>query len=156
MIHTTDIPNQNIELHVDSKRHTPVLTKPLLWLITLTTGIVVGNNYYNQPLLGLMAKDFHVSEAAISMIAMLTQIGFATGLLFIVPLGDMIKRKKLILSIFLLIIASLLAMVFAPSLELLYITSFMVGFSSVVPKCSSPLRRNLLLPKNAILQSEWS
>ncbi|WP_286896436.1 MULTISPECIES: hypothetical protein [Sphingobacterium] len=83
MIHTTDITNQNIEFHVDSKRHTPVLTKPLLWLITLTTGIVVGNNYYNQPLLGLMAKDFHVSEAAISMIAMLTQIGFATGLLFI-------------------------------------------------------------------------
>ncbi|MNI01313.1 hypothetical protein D3C73_541510 [compost metagenome] len=94
MIHTTDITNQNIKLHVNSKRDTPILTKPLLWLITLTTGVVVGNNYYNQPLLGLMAKDFHVSEAAISMIAMLTQIGFATGLLFIVPLGDMIKRKK--------------------------------------------------------------
>jgi predicted MFS family arabinose efflux permease len=147
MIHTTDITNQNIELHVDSKRHTPVLTKPLLWLITLTTGIVVGNNYYNQPLLGLMAKDFHVSEAAISMIAMLTQIGFATGLLFIVPLGDMIKRKKLILSIFLLIIASLLAMVFAPSLELLYIASFMVGFSSVVPQMLVPLTAELATPE---------
>src|SRR5690606_41002281 len=101
MMHTTNIKGQTLRLHTQSKHETPVLTKSLLWLITLTTGIVVGNNYYNQPLLGLMAKDFQVSEAAISIIAMLTQIGFATGLLFIVPLGDMVKRKKLILSIFL-------------------------------------------------------
>ncbi len=118
-----------------------------MWLITLTTGIVVGNNYYNQPLLGLMAKDFHVSEAAISIIAMLTQIGFATGLLFIVPLGDMVKRKKLILSIFLLIIVSLAGMVMAPTLELLYIASFMVGFSSVVPQMLVPLTAELSTPE---------
>ena len=85
MVHTTNIADQNIEPQVNSKPDRPVLTKPLLWLITLTTGIVVGNNCYNQPLLGLMAKDFHVSEAAIIMIAMLTQIGFTTGRLFIVP-----------------------------------------------------------------------
>jgi len=94
-----------------------------------------------------MAKDFHVSEAAISMIAMLTQIGFATGLLFIVPLGDMIKRKKLILTIFLLIVVSLLAMVLAPTLELLYIASFMVGFSSVVPQMLVPLTADLAAPE---------
>lgn len=147
MIHTTNIKDQRIRLHAQSKLDTPVLTKPLLWLITLTTGIVVGNNYYNQPLLGLMAKDFHVSESAISIIAMLTQIGFATGLLFIVPLGDMIKRKKLILSIFLLIIVSLAGMVMAPTLELLYIASFMVGFSSVVPQMLVPLTAELSAPE---------
>ncbi len=147
MIHTANIADQSKEPQVNSKPDLPVLTKPLLWLITLTTGIVVGNNYYNQPLLGLMAKDFHVSEAAISMIAMLTQIGFATGLLFIVPLGDMIKRKKLILTIFLLIIASLMTMVLAPNVELLYIASFMVGFSSVVPQMLVPLTAELAAPE---------
>lgn len=131
----------------ESTQTKPVLTKSLLWLITITTGIVVGNNYYNQPLLGLMAKDFQVTETAISIIAMLTQVGFAIGLLFIVPLGDMIRRKKLILSIFLLIIASLVGMVLAPNLPLLYIASFMVGFSSVVPQMLVPLTAELSAPE---------
>lgn len=126
----------------------PKLTKGLLWLMTITTGIVVGNNYYNQPLLGLMAKDFAVTEATISTIAMLTQIGFALGLLFIVPLGDMVRRKKLILSIFALIILSLIGMVVAPTLPLLYLASFMVGFSSVVPQMFVPLTAELATEDN--------
>ncbi|WP_286589757.1 MFS transporter [Sphingobacterium sp. N143] len=121
----------------------PTLTRGLLWLMTITTGIVVGNNYYNQPLLGLMAKDFQVSEAQISMIAMLTQIGFALGLLFIVPLGDMIRRKKLILCVFVAMIISLFGMVAAPNLPLLYVASFMIGFSSVVPQMFVPLTAEL-------------
>lgn len=132
---------------IETAHTKPELTKSLLWLITITTGIVVGNNYYNQPLLGLMAKDFQVTEAAISIIAMLTQVGFAVGLLFIVPLGDMVQRKKLILSIFLLIIASLMGMVLAPTLPLLYIASFMVGFSSVVPQMLVPLTAELSAPE---------
>lgn len=121
----------------------PTLTRDLLWLMTITTGIVVGNNYYNQPLLGLMAKDFAVTETQISMIAMLTQIGFALGLLFIVPLGDMVRRKKLILSVFLAMILSLFGMVLAPNLSLLYVASFMIGFSSVVPQMFVPLTAEL-------------
>lgn len=121
----------------------PKLTASLLWLMTITTGIVVGNNYYNQPLLGLMAKDFLVSESQISLIAMLTQIGFALGLLFIVPLGDMVRRKRLILAVFVLIILSLCGMVLAPTLPLLYAASFMVGFSSVVPQMFVPLTAEL-------------
>jgi len=132
---------------IQSEQPRPILTKPTLWLITLTTGIVVGNMYYNQPLLGLMAKDFQVTEAAISIIAILTQIGFAIGLLFIVPLGDMMQRKKLLLSIFLLIIASLFGVVLAPNLMLLYIASFMVGFSSVVPQMLVPLTAELSTPE---------
>lgn len=121
----------------------PTLTPGLLWLMTITTGIVVGNNYYNQPLLSLMAKDFSVSETQISMIAMLTQIGFAMGLLFIVPLGDMVRRKKLILCVFVAMISALFSMVFAPNLPWLYAASFMIGFSSVVPQMFVPLTAEL-------------
>ncbi|MGL5233408.1 MAG: MFS transporter, partial [Empedobacter falsenii] len=126
----------------------PELSTSLLWIITLTTGIVVGNNYYNQPLLGLMAKDFNASEDKISFIAMLTQIGFALGLLFIVPLGDMMRRKRLVLSIFFFIIISLIGIVSAPSLEFLYLASFFIGFTSIIPQMLVPLTAELSTDRN--------
>ena len=61
--------------------------------MTIATGLVVANNYYNQPLLGKIATEFAVSEAAVSKITVLTQLGYAAGLLLIIPLGDKIMRK---------------------------------------------------------------
>ncbi|MBZ4188505.1 MFS transporter [Niabella beijingensis] len=121
----------------------PPLTRGVLWLMTVATGIVVGNNYYNQPLLGLMARDFGVSEGRISNIAMLTQVGFAFGLLFIVPLGDMLRRKRLIIAAFGGIIVSLLGMTVAPSVGVLFAASFMVGFTSVLPQLFVPMAAEL-------------
>ncbi|MGL4584205.1 MAG: MFS transporter, partial [Flavobacterium sp.] len=135
--------NYKEQTQIENKASQPKLTPSLLWLMTISTGIVVGNNYYNQPLLGLMAKDFFVSEAKISIIAMFTQIGFALGLLFIVPLADMLHRKRLILGIFLTIILSLFSMVLATSLPQLYLASFMVGFSSIIPQMFVPLTAEL-------------
>ena len=82
----------------------PTLSPIVLWIMIVGSGLVVANNYYNQPLLSLMAKDFNVSESKISTIAMLTQIGYAFGLLFIIPLGDLLKRKRMILFDFVFII----------------------------------------------------
>ncbi len=121
----------------------PPLNRGTLWLMTIATGVVVGNNYYNQPLLGLMARDFGVSEGQISNIAMLTQVGFALGLLLIVPLGDMLKRKRLILADFGLIILSLVGMTIAPTVEWLLLASFMVGFTSVLPQLFVPMAAEL-------------
>ena len=64
----------------------------LLLLLTTATGLVVANIYYNQPLLGLMARTYGVSELQISSISMITQIGYALGLFFIVPLGDKLRQ----------------------------------------------------------------
>lgn len=125
----------------------PLLTRSNLWLMTIATGVVVGNNYYNQPLLGLMSKNFKVSESQISLIAMLTQVGYALGLLFIVPLGDMMRRKKLILSTFFLMTISLLAMTMAPNLGFLYVASFLVGFTSVVPQMFVPMAAEMATPE---------
>ncbi len=135
--------SSNIPNLVPETSFQPTLTSGLLWLMTITTGVVVGNNYYNQPLLGLMAQDFNVTESKISIIAMLTQIGFALGLLFIVPLGDMVRRKKLILIMFIAMIISLTGMVLASHLTQLYVASLLVGFSSVVPQLFVPLAAEL-------------
>ena len=67
----------------------PHLTSLILWVMTITTGFVVANIYYNQPLLGDIAQTFHVNSAKVGQVAMFTQIGYAVGMLFIVPLGDM-------------------------------------------------------------------
>lgn len=63
----------------------PVLSRSTIRLMTIATGVIVGDNYYNQPLLGLMARDFGAPESSISNIAMLTQIGYAMGLLQVLP-----------------------------------------------------------------------
>ena len=70
----------------------------LLALLAVATGLSVANCYYNQPLLGSMAKDFAVNDFSASMVATLTQIGYVTGLVFVIPLGDLVSRKKLILT----------------------------------------------------------
>ncbi|MGJ7030490.1 MFS transporter [Niabella hirudinis] len=121
----------------------PPLNRGTLWLMTIATGVVVGNNYYNQPLLGLMARDFGVSGGRISNIAMLTQVGFALGLLLIVPLGDMVRRKRLILVDFGLIILSLVGTTVAPTVGWLFLASFMVGFTSVLPQLFVPMAAEL-------------
>ena len=73
------------------------LPSSLLWILAIIAGISVANLYYNQPLLNLISHDLKVSEFSANLIAMTTQIGYALGLLFIIPLGDLYKRKTIIL-----------------------------------------------------------
>lgn len=75
------------------------LPSSLLWILAIIAGISVANLYYNQPLLNLISHDLKVSEFSANLIAMTTQIGYALGLLFIIPLGDLYKRKQLFSSI---------------------------------------------------------
>jgi len=125
---------------IDIKNELP---KATLWLMTIATGLVVANNYYNQPLLGLIAKDLNIDEAMVSNSAMLTQIGYAFGLLLIVPLGDMFKRKKMILIDFFFIIFSLAGMALSTSIHSILIFSFFIGFTSVIPQVFVPMAAEL-------------
>jgi Arabinose efflux permease len=125
---------------IDSKNE---ISKATLWLMTIATGLVVANNYYNQPLLGLIAKDLHIDEAMVSNSAMLTQIGYAFGLLLIVPLGDMFKRKKMILIDFFFIIFSLVGMAMSTSILFILLFSFLIGFTSVIPQVFVPMAAEL-------------
>ncbi|MDT0644294.1 MFS transporter [Zunongwangia sp. F363] len=119
------------------------LSNPVLYLMAAGAGLVVANNYYNQPLLNLIAGTFKVSESEVSHIPLFTQLGYAMGLLFIIPLGDKFPRKKLILIDFVAIVSSLLVAAVAPSLLILGIASFFIGFSSVVPQLFVPMAAQL-------------
>ncbi|KAA8479982.1 MFS transporter [Arcticibacter tournemirensis] len=112
------------------------------------SGLVVANNYYNQPLLGKIADSFHISEAKASSVAVLTQVGYAVGLLFIIPLGDMVRRKRLILTDFVLILFSLLMAAMAPNIHILMVASFLIGLTSVIPQLFVPMAAHLAKPED--------
>lgn len=119
------------------------LTRSTLWLMTIASGLVVANIYYNQPLLSLIAEEFGVSEGAVSKVSVLTQIGYACGLLFIVPLGDKLWRRKLVLVDLLVVIGCLVWIYCAKDFWMLHIASFILGMTSVVPQLFVPMAAEL-------------
>lgn len=123
------------------------LSKSILWLMAIGAGLVVANNYYNQPLLGVIAKELGESESATSKVAMFTQMGYAAGLLLIIPLGDMFRRKKIIIIDFFFIILSLVVFALSKSLIVMLAASFCIGLTSVVPQIFVPIAAQLSRPE---------
>lgn len=115
--------------------------------MALCTGLVVANIYYCQPLIILIAKHFNIEERIAGRITYITQAGYAAGLLFLVPLGDRLERKKQILGTTVLAIISLIIAAKAPTFFVLEIACFLIGFSSVVPQLILPLAAHLANPE---------
>ncbi len=111
--------------------------------MSTSAGLVVANLYYNQPLLHKMSVELQVSEAAISNVALATQLGYAAGLFFIIPLGDKISNKQILKFDFALMILSLIAASVSNTLVLLIISSFFIGFSSAIPQLFVPMAAQL-------------
>ncbi|MBX5439849.1 MAG: MFS transporter [Thermoflavifilum sp.] len=103
----------------------------LRWLMAIGCGAAVANIYYCQPLLGAFSRYFHVSEADAGNINIFTQVGYGLGMLFILPLGDKISRRNLILTLFLLAAVVLGITGLSLNLWMLDICSVAVGLLSV-------------------------
>lgn len=119
------------------------LSNSTLYLMSISAGLVVANLYYNQPLLHLISLSFKVSESAVSNVALATQLGFALGLLFVIPLGDKVSNHKIIKFDFILMILSLIAAGLSNSLMLLIISSLFIGFTSAIPQLFVPMAAQL-------------
>ncbi len=121
----------------------PQMARGLILLFAFSCGAIVANLYYAQPIIALIAPDLHMSGGMASLIVSLTQIGYAAGLFFLVPLGDLVENKKLMVVTALMSIASLVlaATVHAPGLFLA--VSLIVGFSSVAVQLLIPLAAHL-------------
>lgn len=72
------------------------LDKGVVLLFAIACGLAVGNVYYAQPLLDAMAEAFEMSPGSIGIVMTLTQVGYGIGLLLLVPLGDLLNRRRLI------------------------------------------------------------
>ncbi|WP_234124052.1 MFS transporter [Clostridium hydrogenum] len=125
----------------------PVLSNLLIMVMAIACGVTVANLYYIQPLLADIAKTFNVSEVNVGFAAMLTQIGYAVGMIFILPLGDIKERRNLITVMLLLSVLSLTSMFFSNNISMLIISSFAVGFTSIIPQLLIPLAAQLSPPK---------
>jgi predicted MFS family arabinose efflux permease len=124
----------------------PHLKNSTLWVMTITTGLVVANLYYNQPLLGDIANTFHVNSGKAGQVSMITQMGYATGMLLIAPLADMFKRKRLMIIDFAFVIIALLVAGSAANIYILMIASFFVGVFSLIPQLLVPMAAHLASP----------
>jgi predicted MFS family arabinose efflux permease len=72
------------------------LTRGLVLLMAIANGLIVANLYYLQPVLADVARTFGVTEGQVGIVATLSQLGYAVGLLLLVPLGDTRNRRTLI------------------------------------------------------------
>lgn len=132
-----------------SKAATPaaVLTPGLTAVLAVSCGLTVANLYFNQPLLALIARSFQVEVSAATPVAMATQLGYASGLMLIGPLGDRFARKPLILLLGGALTCALIATAFAQSLSLLVVSSFAIGLGASLAQQLIPLAAQLAAPE---------
>src|SRR5512141_61154 len=123
------------------------VSKRSIALLALAGGATVANLYYSQPLLAKIAGELHVTSAAASMISTATQLGYAAGLLLIVPLGDAFERRRLLVTMTGCILVALLLVAASRTLTQLIITSALLGAATIVPQLVVPFAAHLAPPE---------
>ncbi len=117
-----------------------------VWLMAFSTGAIVANIYYIQPLLSAIATTFHISVSRVGMVAMLTQFGTALGMLLFVPLGDTKERRTLIVWLLAAESACLVLMASARSFTWLALASFGIGMTAATVHVIVPFAAHLASP----------
>lgn len=125
---------------------TPVLPQSTLLLMATACGLCAGANYFNQPLLHSIAIDLGISEAGASLTVTMAQVSYALGLLLLVPLGDMLERRRLVLGLMLLAALGMLASGMAHSFTLLAAGTLMTGLFSVAAQVLVPMAASFAAP----------
>jgi predicted MFS family arabinose efflux permease len=122
------------------------LSNALIILFACAVGISVANLYYIQPLLASIRHDFGISSATAALAVSFTQVGYAFGLVFVLPLGDLFERRRLVFVVALAVTASLCLAAFAPDYGVVLASMALIGITSVVA--------HLLIPYAATLAPE--
>ncbi|MEL0612491.1 MFS transporter [Marinomonas arenicola] len=107
-------------------------SRSLLFSLSVGAGLSVAAIYYNQPMLGNIGQDFHSSVSATGLIPTLTQIGYALGILLLIPLGDRFNRRHVILAKGLMLAMALILCSFMPSLNGMLVTSLIIGIMATM------------------------
>ncbi|WP_318374272.1 MFS transporter [Enterobacter sp.] len=129
------------------KNSTHTLSPALIVLMSVATGLAVASNYYAQPLLDTIARAFSLTPNQAGFIVTAAQLGYAVGLMFLVPLGDMFERRTLIVLMTLLSTCGLLITATSHSAWMMIFGTALTGLFSVVAQILVPLAATLASPE---------
>lgn len=119
------------------------LSSTRILMLGIICCIVVANIYFNQSVLNLIAGSFPNEWGAVSLIPMVTQVGYAVGLFFLIPLGDYIERQRLILRQAQVLFLAMIGMMLSPTATVLVFFSFLTGMAATVAQQIVPLAASL-------------
>lgn len=119
------------------------MDRRLTLTFAVACGLAAGNLYYAQPLLGVIGHELGTGAEKTSLVVTLTQLGYALGLLLLVPLGDLFENRRLIRRVLWLTTLALLAASWAPNFSLFALASLTIGFTSVVAQVLVPFAAHL-------------
>lgn len=124
------------------------IPRHIILLMAAVAGLTVANLYYNQPLLEMIRSDLHTTSSLANLIAVITQVGYALGLLFIVPMGDLFSRKRII--VVCMVTAALMTATIGLSdnIYLIWGASLLMGICSIVPQLFIPIAGQFSKPEN--------
>ncbi len=122
------------------------LPRPAVWLFAVAAGLGVANIYYAQPLLDVMAQDFGIQASAVGLVVTLTQVGYALGLIFVVPLGDLVDRRRMIVGMSLLSAGALALAATAETSAILFAALMATGVLAVVVQVLEAFAATLASP----------
>ncbi len=124
------------------------ISRITIWVLSFACAIAVGNLYWIQPLLTEVASEFNVSASQSSYLVTVTQVGYAAGVLFLLPLGDALNRKRLIPAVMLVSSLMLILCSIANTYYLLLTGLALVGFSTISGQLIVPLAGSLASDTN--------
>ena len=119
------------------------MSRALIVLFAVSCGVSVANLYYAQPVLDDIARSFGTSSATSGLVVTFAQIGYASGLALLVPLGDLLTRRWLVPAVLLVTAAGLVVSASAPSIGVLIAVGLVVGAGSVAAQILVPMAASL-------------
>lgn len=124
------------------------IERSLLLTMAVIAGLTVANCYYNQPLLEMIRHDMGVSQHEANLITVVTQIGYALGLCFLIPMGDLYSRRRII--VINMSVAAVMAVfiVFSQRVWIVWGASLLLGACSVIPQFFIPIAGQYSEKKN--------
>ncbi len=124
------------------------IPRNILFAMAVIGGLTVANLYYNQPLLEAMRQSLEATELQANFITFITQIGYATGLILVVPLADKVSRRKIITVNMSVAVICCLAIALADNIRVIWLASLVLGCNSVVPQMFIPVASHFSKPEN--------
>lgn len=119
------------------------MDRRLVVLLAVTVGVAITNIYVAQPLLDTIARAFGTSESTAGLLVTASQVGYVAGLALLVPLGDLVERRRLIVGLLVVVAAAQVVSAVAPSLAVLMAALLVVGVATAVAQIVVPLASSL-------------